>query len=112
MILTVQKHDKFGKVWVLCGVLRHLGGSPLTYFEDTNTVVDELKISPEGTKIVAVHVKTPGFEECRSLYADRTVTQREYQCEALFAQNTLHDLTHRSSGSATLSTELIREPRT
>ncbi len=83
MVLTVQKHDKFGKVWVLCGVLRHLAGTPLTFFEDTNTVLDELKSCPEGSKVVAVHVKTPGFEDHPSLLADRTATEAEYQREAL-----------------------------
>ena len=83
MILTVQKHDKFGKVWVLCAALRHLEGTPLTYFEDTNTVLDELKSLPEGARVAAVHVKTPGFEDHKSLLADRAVTQLEYQREAL-----------------------------
>ena len=85
MILTVQKHDKFGKVWVLCGALRHLEGGPLTYFEDTSTVLDELKSSAEGAKVIAVHVRTPGFEEHSSLLADRVATQSEYQSEALLA---------------------------
>ena len=85
MILTVQKHDKFGKVWVLCGALRHLEGMPITYYEDTNTVIDELKSFPEGIKLVAVHVKTPGFEEHVSLRADREATQSEYQRETLLA---------------------------
>lgn len=83
MILTVQKHDKFGKVWVLCGTLRYLQGAPLTYFEDTNTVLDELKSFPEGSKVVAVHVKAPGFEDHKSLLADCEATQSEYRREAL-----------------------------
>jgi hypothetical protein len=83
MILTVQKHDKFGKVWVLCGALRHLEGAPLTYFEDTNAILDELKGFPEGARVVAVHVKTPGFEDHKSLLADRVATQVEYKLEAL-----------------------------
>lgn len=83
MILTVQKHDRFGKVWVLCGALRHLEGPPITYYEDTNTLIDELKVFPEGVKLVAVHVKTPGFEEHVSLRADRAASQSEYQRESL-----------------------------
>ena len=83
MVLTLQKHDKFGKVWVLLAALRHLPGGQLTYFEDTNTVVDELKSSPEAGKICAVHVKTPGFEQFTSRLADRVVSQEESRNEVL-----------------------------
>lgn len=83
LILTVQKHDTFGKVWVLCGVLRHLDDRRLTYFEDTHTVVDEIKESAEGAKIIAVHVLAPGFEGFNARLADRIVTQEEYQREVL-----------------------------
>lgn len=83
LILTLQKHDKFGKVWVLCGLLRHFTGPPLTYFEDTNTVVDEIKGAPESSKVIAVHVQSPGFEDHVSNLADRVVTQAQYQKEVL-----------------------------
>src|SRR5215831_6911583 len=59
LILTVQKHDKFGKVWVLRAALRHLKVDSLTYYEDTNSIIDELKASPEGKRVVAVHVQVP-----------------------------------------------------
>jgi hypothetical protein len=62
LVLTLQKHDKFGKVWVLAGLLRHLTRVPLTYYEDTNTVIDELKTQPAAERIAAVHVQAPGFE--------------------------------------------------
>jgi hypothetical protein len=52
MILTLQKDGKFGKVWVLCSALRHFTGGSLTYYEDTNTIIDDLKSSPEGPKIL------------------------------------------------------------
>jgi hypothetical protein len=83
LILTVQKHDKFGKVWVLRGILRHLQADGLIYYEDTNTVVDELKSSPEGHRVHAVHVLAPGFELSVSTLANRVVTQREYRQEVL-----------------------------
>lgn len=83
LILTLQKDGKFGKVWVLCGMLRHLEQGPLTYYEDTNTVVDELKASPEAGKVVAVHVQAPGFEDHVSEHADRTVSQQQYRQEVL-----------------------------
>lgn len=83
LIITVQKHDKYGKVWVLRALLRHLPIEVLTYFEDTNTVVDELKSSPEASKVVAVHVQAPGFESYSSQLADRVVSQLEYQREVL-----------------------------
>lgn len=83
MILTLQKHDKFGKVWVLLGALRHLANGPLTYFEDTNTIMDELKASPEAAKICGVHVLSPGFEEFTSQLADRAISQAEYRSEVL-----------------------------
>jgi hypothetical protein len=56
MILTMQKDSKFGKVWVLCAALRYFTGGRLTCYEDTNTIIDDLKSSPEGSKILAVHV--------------------------------------------------------
>ena len=74
--MTVQKHDKFGKVWVLCGVLRHVAGSVLTYSEDTDSIVDELKKSAESNKVTAVHVQAPGYEDCIAYLADRVITQR------------------------------------
>lgn len=83
LILAVQKHDKFGKVWVLCGMLRHLNGRELTYYEDTNTVVDEIKESPDSRTLTAVHVQAPGFEEHISRFADRVISQDQYQKEVL-----------------------------
>jgi hypothetical protein len=83
MVLTLQKHDKFGKVWVLLGALRHLSNGPLTYFEDTNTIVDELKSSPEAVKLCGVHVQSPGFEEFTSRLADRVISQADYCKEVL-----------------------------
>ena len=79
LILTVQKHDKFGKVWVLRAVLRHLAIESLTYYEDTNSVIDELKASPEGARVVAVHVQVPGYETHTSQLADRVISQSAYQ---------------------------------
>jgi len=83
LILTVQKHDKFGKVWVLRALLRHLAADGLTYYEDTNSVIDELKASAEGTRVVAVHVQVPGYEAYTSRLADRVVSQAVYQESAL-----------------------------
>jgi hypothetical protein len=83
MILTMQKDGKFGKVWVLCAALRHFTGGPLTYYEDTNTIIDDLKSSPEGSKILAVHVLTPEFAHMTSQHADRVVSQLQYQREVL-----------------------------
>jgi hypothetical protein len=83
MILTMQKDSKFGKVWVLCAALRHFSGGALTYYEDTNTIVDELKSAPEGSKITAVHVLTPEFAHMTSHFADRVVSQLQYQHEVL-----------------------------
>lgn len=83
LVLTLQKHDKFGKVWVLNGILRHLERDGLLYYEDTNTVVDELKSSPAGHRVHAIHVLAPGYEEHVSKLADRVVTQLEYQREVL-----------------------------
>jgi hypothetical protein len=79
LILTVQKHDKFGKVWVLLGVLRHLAIDSLIYYEDTNSIIDELKAAPEGKRVVAVHVQVPGYETCTSKLADRVISQSAYQ---------------------------------
>jgi len=83
LILTVQKHDKFGKVWVLRAVLRHLAIESLTYYEDTNLIIDELKASPEGKRVVAVHVRVPGYEAHTSQLADRVISQSAYQESAL-----------------------------
>ncbi len=83
LILTVQKHKKFGKVWVIQGILGHMSGAPLEYYEDTNTVIDELKTGPGAEKIRAVHVQAPGYEHCVSRFADRVVTQEEYQAGVL-----------------------------
>ena len=83
LVMTVQKHDKFGKVWALCAALRHLTGRTLTYYEDTDSVVDEIKTSKEGDRITAIHVQAPGYEDCRSQFADRVVTQSQYQKEVL-----------------------------
>ena len=83
LILTLQKHDKFGKVWTLCGILRHLTGDALTYYEDTDSVVDELKGSAESGRVSVVHVQAPGYEERISRLADRVITQDQYQREVL-----------------------------
>jgi hypothetical protein len=83
LVLTLQKHDKYGKVWVLIAALRHLQNGVLAYFEDTNSVIDELKSAAEGAKISAVHVLAPGFEEHRSQFADRVISQAEYRQEVL-----------------------------
>jgi hypothetical protein len=85
LVLTLQKHDRFGKVWVLDGILRYLEADGLAYYEDTNTVVDELKSSPAGHRVHAIHVLSPGYEEHVSRLADRVVTQRQYQHEVLEA---------------------------
>lgn len=83
LVLTLQKHGKFGKVWVLAGALRHLGDAKLTYYEDTAEVIDELKATPEGARIAAVHVLAPQFAELSSRLADRVVTQEQYRDEVL-----------------------------
>ena len=83
LILTVQKHDKFGKVWVLCGILRHLKADSLTYYEDTNSVIDELKDLADSEKVFAVHVQVPGFENYVARRADRVVSQIQYPQEVL-----------------------------
>jgi len=88
LVLTLQKHDKFGKVWTLCGILRHLTGDTMTYYEDTDSVVDDLKGSAEADRVVAVHVQTPGYEDCISRLADRVVTQEQYQHEVLLQHTT------------------------
>ena len=83
LLLTVQKHDKFGKLWVLCGILRYLTGDKLTYYEDTDSVVNELKTSSESDKVTVVHVQAPGYEESVSRFADRVATQEQYRQEVL-----------------------------
>jgi hypothetical protein len=83
LVLTLQKHDKYGKVWVLEGTLRHSGDGPYVYYEDTGSVVEELKESSESAKVIAVHVQSPGFETFVSEHADRVVTQEGYQGEVL-----------------------------
>lgn len=83
LILTLQKHDKFGKVWTLAAALQHMTASQVTFYEDTNTIVDELKTSPAGGRVQAVHVLAPGFESHCSKYADRVLTQSEYRREVV-----------------------------
>ena len=83
LVLTVQKGGKFGKVWVLQGALRHMARNALSYYEDTAAVVDELKSSPEAGRVTAVHVRAPGYEDIVAQFADRTVSQRQYQQEVL-----------------------------
>jgi hypothetical protein len=82
LILTLQKHDKYGKVWVLSAALNQINKT-LTYYEDTNSVVDELKTSTEQNKVIAVHVIAPGFEQYQSKLADSVVSQQEYQNEVI-----------------------------
>jgi hypothetical protein len=60
MILTMQKEGRFGKVWVLCAALRHFTRGPLTYYEDTGTIIDDLKASPEGSKSTRDPRSDPG----------------------------------------------------
>ena len=83
MVLTMQKDGKCGKLWVLCAALRHFNGASLTYYEDTSSIVDDLKLSPEGAKILAVHVLTPEFSHMTSQHADRVVSQVQYRHEVL-----------------------------
>jgi len=83
MILTLQKHGKFGKVWVLRAALRHCRGRPLTYYEDTNTVIDDLKASPEGARIRAIHLVAPEFAHLVSRLADGVISQAQYRQEVL-----------------------------
>jgi hypothetical protein len=83
MILTLQKHGKFGKVWVLRAALRHFRGRPLTYYEDTNTVIDDLKASPEGAAIRAIHVVVPEYAQSVSRLADGVINQAQYRQEVL-----------------------------
>ena len=83
LLLTVQKEGKFGEVWVLRGLLRHLVRESLVYYEDTASLVDELKGMPEGVRVRALHVLAPGFAEFRSAAADRSVTQDQYLAEVL-----------------------------
>jgi hypothetical protein len=83
LLMTVQKHGKFGKVWVLLGILRHLTGGMLTYYEDTGSIVDEIKKSAESNTITVVHVLAPGYEDCMAKLADRVITQQQYQQEVL-----------------------------
>ncbi len=90
LILTLQKHDKFGKVWVLRALLHYSGEQIFTYYEDTNTVIDEIKTSPEGSRIIAIHVEAAGFEDRKSRYADRVISRREYQKEVLSEQDEQH----------------------
>ena len=84
MVLTVQKHKKYGKVWVLNAVLANLRPDDhLTYYEDTNTVIDELKSGENANRVSAVHVQAPGFEQFTSQLADRVVTQDQYRLEVI-----------------------------
>ena len=82
LVMTLQKHGKFGKVWVLGSVLRHLPGR-LLYYEDTASIIDELKACAGSEKVTAAHVLAPGYETYRAVYADRVVTQRQYRQEIL-----------------------------
>lgn len=77
-------------MWVLRAALRYAGEQPFTYYEDTNTVIDELKTLPEGRRIIAIHVEAPGFEEHKSQDADKVISQREYQKEVLKEQDERH----------------------
>jgi len=83
LILTLQKHDKFGKVWTLVAALQHMTAGRVNYYEDTNTIVDEIKESSVGTRVQAIHVLAPGFESHVSKLADRVVPQSEYRREVL-----------------------------
>jgi hypothetical protein len=85
MILTLQKYDKYGKSWVLGGVLRHAQGGPYTFYEDTADVVDEIKAAAEGSRVVAVHVQSAGFEAFRSERADRVISPSQYRQEVVLA---------------------------
>ena len=86
LVVTPQKHGKFGKAWVLCAALRHTGDAAYTYYEDTNTVIDEIKALPEGARLAAIHVEAPGFEEFKSQLADRVISQKRYLEEVLQPQ--------------------------
>jgi hypothetical protein len=55
----------------------------LTYYEDTGSVVDELKVSPESARVHAVHVQAPGYDDRIARLADRVVSQSQYQHEVL-----------------------------
>ncbi|HKB58528.1 MAG TPA: hypothetical protein VKC56_00640 [Gallionellaceae bacterium] len=83
LVVTPQKHGKFGKAWVLRAVLRHAGEAAYTYYEDTNTVIDEIKSLPEGARLTAIHVEAPGFEEFKSQLSDRVISQKRYLEEVL-----------------------------
>ncbi|HEY5995060.1 MAG TPA: hypothetical protein VIU46_10740, partial [Gallionellaceae bacterium] len=83
LILTPQKHGKFGTAWTLCSALRHAGDLVFTYYEDTNTVIDEIKGSPEGSKITVIHVEASGFENFKSEHADRVISQQQYREEVV-----------------------------
>ena len=81
MILTVQKNDKFGKVWVLSETLKNITDYEITYYEDTSTIVDELRGKIQSHKLC--HIIAPGFEDYKSKRADQVLTQMEYQKEVL-----------------------------
>jgi hypothetical protein len=83
LVLTTQKQDKFGKVWVLTGMLRYLTGENLLYYEDTDSVIDELKSYPDSARVTAVHVQVPGYEDNIAQFADRVISQDEYMQEVL-----------------------------
>ncbi len=83
LVMPVQKDDKYGKVWVLRGALRYLAIPSLTYYEDTGSIIDELKSYPEGQKIVAVHIQVQGYEDSVAQLADRIISQVEYLQEVL-----------------------------
>lgn len=72
LVLTVQKHGKFGKVWLLRGILRHLKAETLTYYEDTDSVVDELKGSVEsGNRTFPEHRQFSVLEEVKRAVNER-----------------------------------------
>ena len=84
LILTAQKRKKYGKVWTLEGLLRHLDDDrTIDYDEDTNTIIDDLKASEQGHRIYAVHVQAAGFEEYVSNAADAVIRQQGYLTKVL-----------------------------
>jgi hypothetical protein len=83
LVMTVQKGDKFGKVWVLTGLLRHRTRGALVYYDDTGSIIDELKSLPEANMIIAVHVQAPGYETEPARLADRMISQADYRHEVL-----------------------------
>lgn len=70
-------------MWTLEGLLRHLDDRTIDYYEDTNTVIDDLKASEQGHRINAVHVQAAGFEEYVSNAADAVISQQGYLTKVL-----------------------------